>query len=223
VSLHFVNVVAPPVVAPHGGAAARFGTNPFTAGVPLPGRPPLVLDFATSMIAQGKTRVAYNKGEAVPEGCLIDDQGRPTTDPRWSVVPPVGAILPFGLHKGSGMAVLCELLGGALAAGMAGHREDGSRRRVLNGMLTILIDPAALGDRAGFEREAASFAEAVLATPAREGFDGVRLAGDPERHCRAERMRHGVPVDPQTWLQILDAVQRLGGDADEVRSRAGAD
>lgn len=223
VSLHFVNVVAPPVVAPHAGAAARFGTNPFTAGVPLPGRPPLLLDFATSMIAQGKTRVAYNKGEAVPEGCLIDEHGHPSTDPRWSVVPPLGAILPFGLHKGSGMAVLCELLGGALAAGMAGHREDGSRRRVLNGMLTILIDPAALGDRASFEREAAAFADAVLDTPVRDGFDRVQLAGDPERRSRERRLADGVPVDPETWQQILGAVQRLGGDAAEVRALAGTD
>jgi hydroxycarboxylate dehydrogenase B len=223
VSLHFVNVIAPPVVAPHAGAAARFGTNPFTAGVPLAGRPPLLLDFATSMIAQGKTRVAYNQGQPVPEGCLIDDHGRPSTDPRWSVVPPLGAILPFGLHKGSGMAVLCELLGGALAAGMAGHREDGSRRRVLNGMLTILIDPAALGDREAFEREAASFAEAVLDTPARDGFEAVQLAGDPERRSRAERRAHGVPVDPETWQQILDAVGRLGGDPAEIAELADTD
>ena len=77
VSMHFVNVVSRPIVAPHGGADARFGTNPFCAGVPLPGRAPVILDFATSVIAQGKTRVAHNKGERVAPGCLIDDQGRP--------------------------------------------------------------------------------------------------------------------------------------------------
>ena len=80
VSLHFVNVIARGIVAPHGGADARFGTNPFCAGVPLAGRPPVILDFATSVIAQGKTRVAHNKGEPVPEGCVIDDHGLPVAD-----------------------------------------------------------------------------------------------------------------------------------------------
>ena len=129
------------IVAPHGGSDARFGTNPFTAAIPLKGRAPMILDFATSVIAQGKTRVAHNKGEQVPPDHLIDHEGRPTQDPRYSVIEPFGAILTFGAHKGYGMAVLCELLGGALAAGMAQHSDDTSKKRVLNGMLTVLIDP----------------------------------------------------------------------------------
>ncbi len=103
VSLHFTNVIARPIVAPFGGADARFGTNPFTAGIPLAGREPFILDFATSVIAQGKTRVAHNKGEAVPPDHLIDEQGRPTTNPRYSVIEPWGAILAFGAHKGYGL------------------------------------------------------------------------------------------------------------------------
>jgi uncharacterized oxidoreductase len=221
VSLHFVNVVSRPVVAPYGGAQAGFGTNPFTAGVPLQGREPLILDFATSMIAQGKTRVAHNKGEPVPEGCLIDDQGRPSTDPRWSVVPPWGAILTFGAHKGYGMAVLSELLGGALAAGLVGHREDGQRRRVINGMLSVLIDPAALGAPERFEAEALAFVDSLRAAPPREGFERVLVAGDPERAMRAQRQREGVPVDTGTWQQILDAARRLGVDARSVEHAAG--
>jgi uncharacterized oxidoreductase len=221
VSLHFVNVVARPVVAPFGGARAGFGTNPFTAGVPLKGREPLILDFATSMIAQGKTRVAYNKGEPVAEGCLIDDQGRPSTDPRWSVVPPWGAILTFGAHKGYGMAVLSELLGGALAAGLVGHRESGERQRVLNGMLSVLIDPAALGAKESFEQEAEAFVRSLLAAPPRPGFERVLVAGDPERAMRAQRRRDGVPVDVGTWQQILDAAARLGVESGEIERAAG--
>ena len=136
VSLHFVNVISRGIVAPHGGSDARFGTNPFTAAIPLKGRAPMILDFATSVIAQGKTRVAHNKGEQVPPDHLIDDEGRPTQDPRYSVIEPFGAILTFGAHKGYGMAVLCELLGGALAAGMTQYSDDTSKKRVLNGMLT---------------------------------------------------------------------------------------
>ena len=221
ISLHFVNVIARPIVAPHGGAKAGFGTNPFTAGVPLKGRPPMILDFATSTIAQGKTRVAFNKGEPVPEGCLIDGEGRATTDPRWTVQPPWGALLPFGLHKGSGLAVLCELLGGALSAGLVGHREDGGRQRVLNGMLTIVIDPVALHGSEGWAAAADEFVQALLQTRPREGFERVQLAGDPERRMRAERQARGLPVDVTTWQQILDAAASVGVDAKAVHRQAG--
>jgi len=221
VSLHFVNVIARPVVAPYGGARAGFGTNPFTAGVPLAGRPPLILDFATSTIAHGKTRVAYNKGEPVPPGCLIDDQGRPSTDPRWTNAEPWGALLAFGAHKGYGLAVLSELLGGALAAGLVGHREDGSRRRVLNGMLSVLLDPAALGGKAAFEREAEAFVASLRVMPPAPGTERVLLAGDPERAQRERRCAEGVPVDATTWRQILDAAAALGVDTASVERAAG--
>ncbi|MBL0149376.1 MAG: malate/lactate/ureidoglycolate dehydrogenase [Ideonella sp.] len=221
VSLHFVNVISRAIVAPYGGADARFGTNPFTAGVPLPGREPLILDFATSVIAQGKTRVAHNKGESVPPGSLIDDTGQDTVNPRYSVIEPFGAILAFGAHKGYGMAVLCELLGGALAAGMAVHDGDSSKKRVLNGMLTVIIDPARLADPAVYAQEALAFVDWVKASPPRAGFESVRLAGEPERESRARRVAQGVPVDGTTWAEILDAAGKLGVDPMAVQRAAG--
>jgi hydroxycarboxylate dehydrogenase B len=225
VSLHFVNVIARPIVAPFGGADARFGTNPFCAGVPISGRPPVIVDFATSAIAQGKTRVAMNKGEQVPPECLIDDEGRATQEPRFTVVPPFGALLPFGGqlggHKGYGLALLCELLGGALAAGMTQGDDDGSQRRVLNGMFSVLVDPAQLTDRAAYEAEALRFIDWLQASPARAGFGAVQLAGDAERAWRAQRSVQGVPVDDVTWQEILQAAQKLGVDGAEVNRVAG--
>ncbi len=221
VSMHFVNVISRPIVAPHGGADARFGTNPFCAGLPLTGRPPVILDFATSMIAQGKTRVAMNKGVLVEPGCLIDDQGRATQEPRYTVVPPFGALLTFGGHKGFGLALMCELLGGALAAGMTEHQGDSGKRRVLNGMLSVLLDPVKLGRHEAFEAEALAFLDWVKASPARDGFDPVRVAGEPERASRAYRTAHGVPVDGTTWQEILDAAQKLGVDPVAVSRAAG--
>ena len=181
----------------------------------------MILDFATSMIAQGKTRVAYNKGELVAPGCLIDDQGRPTQEPRYSVVPPIGALLTFGAHKGFGLAMMCELLGGALAAGMTQRDDDGSQRRVLNGMFSVLVDPAMLADRAGFEAEALGFIEWVKAAPPREGFGPVQMPGEPERAWRAERTAQGVPVDATTWQEILAAAGQLGVDPAQVQAAAG--
>ena len=221
VSMHFVNVIARGIVAPFGGADARFGTNPFCAGVPLTGRPPVILDFATSIIAQGKTRVAMNKGEQVPPDHLIDDQGRPTQEPRYTVVPPFGALLTFGAHKGYGLALMAELLGGALASGMTQRDNDSSQRRILNGMFSVLVDPARLGDVAAFEQEALAFIDWVKASPPRAGFDAVQVAGEPERARRAERAVNGVAIDATTWREILDGAAKLGVDPAAVEAAAG--
>jgi uncharacterized oxidoreductase len=221
VSIHFVNVISRPIVAPFGGGDARFGTNPFTVGIPVPGGDPILLDFATSVMAQGKARVAYNKGEQIPAGRMIDDQGMPTTDPKFAVVDPAGAIVTFGEHKGYGMAVVCELLGGALAAGMACHGPASGERRVLNGMLTILFDPAKLSDGALFASEMQGFIDWVKASPPQPGFDRVRLAGEPEREMRARRLVEGIPVDETSWGDILKAAERLNVNPAEINRLAG--
>jgi uncharacterized oxidoreductase len=221
VSVHFVNVISRPIVAPWGGRDARFGTNPFAVGIPVAGREPIVLDMATSVIAQGKTRVAYNKGEALAPGQLLDDRGRPTTDPRYGVVEPLGALRTFGEHKGFGLALVCELLGGALAGGLAVHGPATGEQRVLNGMLTLLLDPARLGEGALFAREAQAFIDWVKASPAQEGVDHVRVAGEPERETRAKRLAHGIPVDENTWKELREAALRLGRDPAELDRLAG--
>ena len=219
VSMHFVNVIARGIVAPYGGADARFGTNPFCAGVPFTGREPVILDFATSVIAQGKTRVAMNKGELVPEGWIIDKKGAPTTDPKDFY--DGGALLTVGAHKGYGLALMCELLGGALAAGMTQRDNDTSQRRILNGMFSVLVDPERLGNRAAFEAEALAFIDWVKASPSREGFGAVQVAGEPERAMRAQRSAAGVPVDATTWQEILDAAGKLGVEPGAVNAAAG--
>jgi uncharacterized oxidoreductase len=220
VSVHFVNVISL-AVAPWGGSDARFGTNPFAVGIPVPGREPIVLDMATSVVAQGKARVAYNKGEALAPGQLLDDRGRPTTDPRYAVVEPRGALRTFGEHKGFGLALVCELLGGALAGGLALHQPSTGKQRVINGMLTILIDPARLGDATVFARETMAFIDWVKASPAQEGIGPVQVAGDPERKTRSRRLADGVPVDGTTWGELLAAAASLGRDPAELNRLAG--
>jgi hydroxycarboxylate dehydrogenase B len=214
VSIHFVNVLSRPVVAPWGGSDGRFGTNPCCIGIPLQGREPFVLDFATSRVAQGKMRVAHNEGRRVPDGYLIDEHGRPTNDPGVVVVPQsnglLGALMPFGEHKGYGMAIACELLGGALSGGGTWHRTPDMRREVLNGMVTILIDPHKLGTGASFEQEAAAFVDWLMQSPPGQGFDKLRIAGDPEREARIQRERDGVIVDDQTWADIVKAAKSVG-------------
>jgi uncharacterized oxidoreductase len=216
VSMHFVNVQSRPVVAPWGGGDGRFGTNPCCIGIPLPGREPFLLDFATSRVAQGKMRVAHNEGKQVEPGLLIDEKGRPTTNPGVVVVPQsnglFGALMTFGEHKGYGMAVACELLGGALTGGGTWHRPADQARAVLNGMLTILIDPKQLGTQEKFEQEAKAFVDWLQQGPAAPGFDAVKIAGDPERKARVVREKAGVQVDDTTWAEILASAKKVGAE-----------
>lgn len=209
VSLHFVNVLSHARVAPYGGRDARFGTNPCCIAIPLPGEPPFVLDYATSAVAQGKLRVAHNKGDKVPFGRLIDTEGNPTQDPRYAVVPPFGAMLPFGEHKGYGMAVACELLGGALTGGGTWHFGESNQQRVLNGMLTVVLDARRLGTADAFEREARAFLAWLRQARPAPGVDRVRIAGEPEREMRERRERQGIPVDETTWKEIERAASKV--------------
>src|SRR5512134_2271775 len=177
VSIHFVNVQSFARVAPFAGADRRFGTNPVCIGIPLHGEAPFLLDMATSAVAQGKLRVAHNKRAKVPLGWLIDDRGKPTDDPKWGVVQPFGAMLCFGEHKGYGLSVACELLGGALTGGGVTDHDNKTRRRVLNGMLSILIDPARLKTQENYVRDAKSFLAWLRSSRPAPGHERVRIAG----------------------------------------------
>jgi uncharacterized oxidoreductase len=216
VSLHFVNVISRAIVAPYGGADARFGTNPVCIAIPVPGEAPFVLDMATSAVAQGKVRVAHNKGEKVSPEWLLDNAGNPTAEARFGVVEPFGALRTFGLHKGYGLALACELLGGALTGGGTWHSEDKSRRRVWNGMLSVVIDPARLDKTKVFGDETSQFMASLRKSRVAPGFDKVRVAGEPERETRARREREGVPVDETTWKELLAAAAKLKLPAESV-------
>ncbi len=222
ISINFVNVISRAIVAPYGGADARFGTNPVCIAIPLPGEPPFLLDMATSAVAQGKVRVAHNKGEKVSPEWLIDERGNPTPEPRYGVIEPFGALRTFGLHKGYGLALACELLAGALTGGGTWHSDDKSKRRVWNGMLSILIDPAKIDADGVFGFETREFLASLRKTPVAPGFDKVRIAGEPEREMRSRRERDGIPVDPTTWNEIQAAAAKLKLPQDRLQQLAEA-
>ena len=152
---------------------------------------------------------------------MLDNHGNPTTDPRFGVIEPYGALRTFGEHKGFGMALICELLGGALAAGMTCRTPADGRKEILNGMFTIIFDPEKFGQGALFQEEMHHFVQWVKASPAMPGSDGVKLAGEPERVSRAKRLAEGIPVDANTWRDLLTAATKLGLDADQMTRLAG--
>ena len=218
VSIHFVNVVGhAPLVAPFRGSDARFATNPFCVGVPAAGgKPPVILDFATSLVALGKVRVALKRGERLPEGVLVDAAGQPTTDPAVMYQEPRGAILPFGLHKGYGLAFMCELLGGVLTGGGTVSRVAQEQERITNNVLSLLIDPARLPGAASFEAEIAAAIDHVKASPPADRSLPVLVAGEPELAWRARRLAEGIPVERATWEDLRAAAASVEAAFEEA-------
>ncbi len=199
VSLHFANVHTKPVVLPWQGQQARFGTNPFCAGIPVEQDGPVILDFATSMIAGNKARIAWNEGKSVAPGCIVDNEGNPTVDPRWLMEQPLGALLPFGEHKGSGLSLICSLLGAALTGGKTERTAKGEGKQIINSMLSILIDPKKLGGATTYQQEIPALLEWVRQS---RDDDGLLLPGDKEKQTYRQRLTDGIFVDDISWGQL---------------------
>jgi hydroxycarboxylate dehydrogenase B len=216
VSVHFVNAVGHgALVAPFRGSDARFATNPFCVALPpARGKPAVVLDFATSVVALGKVRVAMNRHERMAEGVLVDAQGLPTTDPAVMWREPRGAILPFGLHKGYGLALVCELLAGALTGGGTLSSVPYGKDRITNNMLSFFVDPRRLPGAATLEDEIAACIDHVKASPPADPALPVLVAGEPELASRAARLAAGIPVERATWDEILAAAASVGATAE---------
>jgi uncharacterized oxidoreductase len=220
VSLHFVNVAGGELVAPFGGVDRRFSTNPISIGVPLP-EGPLILDLATSVVAEGKVLVASNGGKKVPDNALVNPDGSMTGDPRAlygdyagthirDAGQGRGALRAFGDHKGSGLAFMCELLAGCLTGGdTSGPIPADKPRRITNGMLSIYLDPGDFG-AAGFAEAVRGYAAYVKASRPTTPGGEVLIPGEVEARTRAERLANGVPLQDGTWAAIQDAARSAG-------------
>lgn len=216
----FVNVADHhDVQATWGAAEPRLGTNPFCAAVPGTDGPALLLDMATTTIAAGKARVAYNKGSPVPDGCLIDAEGKPTNDPTGFIRDHTGALRSFGMHKGSGLAVMCEVMAAAIAGGQGAFAE--AKGGILNSMLATVIDLSKLGDPAAIGADIAAVKAHVKSARPAPGFDEVLVPGEPERRYAAKRMAEGIEVDETTWRDIRAAAESLGITAAEFDQAVG--
>jgi uncharacterized oxidoreductase len=213
VSLHFLNTSGAQRVAPFGGSDRRLSTNPITVGVPVIGADPIVLDVTTSMVAEGKLMVAMNKGEQVPPGCIIDKNGKPTTDPHDFY--DGGALLTVGAHKGSGLSVIVDLLAGAISTGRSSDPADTVLR---NNMLSIYIAPSVYDTSGDVPREVARFVEWVRASPPSKPGAPVLMPGEVERRTRAARMAAGIELDDTTWADLIAAAASVGLSESDARA-----
>ena len=206
-----------PLVAPFGGSDGRFVTNPYCTAIPATDTHPMfLLDMATSKIAMGKARVAHLSGKQVPEGSLIDAQGNPTTDPSVMFDDAGGALTTFGDHKGFGLALLGDILGGSFSGGGAYLPEREVPLSITNNMLAILIDPDVFGMAQAFGVDMDRYTDWVKASPPAPGVDAVQLPGDPERRSAQDRQANGIFVDAGTRAQLVETATRAGVPQDQI-------
>jgi uncharacterized oxidoreductase len=230
VSVHFVNASGSVLVAPFGGTERRLSTAPFCVGVPRPGETPVVLDFATSVVAEGKVLVASQGGKKLPDNALICLDGKVSADPHVlygeytatglrQAGNGTGAIRAFGDHKGSGLALICELLGGSLT-GMKATGDSGGTFGG-NGMLSFYVDPAVIDPDNVFPGDVARYvAYYKSAKPISPGGE-VLTPGEPENRTRRQRLAEGIPLPDDTWAAIIAAAREVGVDERRIQ-QAGA-
>jgi uncharacterized oxidoreductase len=197
-------------VAPPGGVEPRLGTNPLCAAVPTDGEP-VVLDFGTSVVAEGKVRVFHISGKPVPEGWLLDAEGRPTTDPSVLYSTPLGSILPMGgaqAYKGFGLALVLDMLSGGLTGGRSSHADAPGAKG--NNVVFLALDPSCFAGSDALVRESSQLVGYVRSTPTAPGVDKITLPGDPERATLAKRSAEGIPIENAHWERLVELAQRLG-------------
>jgi uncharacterized oxidoreductase len=216
ISIHFVNGAGAVLVAPFGGLERRLSTAPFCVGIPREGAPPVVLDFATSLVAEGKVNVASRGGKPLPPGALIGPDGAPSGDPALLYGPiedsglrdpsrGKGAIRAFGEHKGSGLALVCELFGGSLT----GNGATEPNRKFANGMFSLYIDPSQVDPAHALDADMARYLDWYGNARAIPGEE-VLTPGEPERRARATRAASGVSLPDEIWAAIRETAESVG-------------
>ncbi len=212
VALNFVNTSGLGMhVVPAGGKDKRLSINPISVAFPVEGRSPVVLDFAAAATAEGKLKVARNKGVRVPEGWIVDADGNPTTDPNEFYGPVAGeiagSILPLAGHKGYGLGFMAELLAGALTGGGA---SSAGKTRLEQNMLSILVDPLKLQAGGDLFAEARRYVDFVKSSEPSEPGGQVLAPGDIEDRNRQERIANGVELDEISWGQLKETAAACG-------------
>jgi uncharacterized oxidoreductase len=208
VSVHFVNTSGGGILAaPFGGVNRRLSANPIAAAVPVKNGSPILLDISTCAIAEGKVRVALNKGVRVPDNCLLDGDGKPTNEPKAFYGPPPGAILPFGGHKGYGLSVIVEMLAGAMTGGSCSNPKT---KHVVNNMFTIVMAPDFFQTHEAFAAEVARFIAYVKASEKASPDGDILMPGEVEERTKAHRLHHGIDLDDTTWDQLVETCRSLG-------------
>ena len=196
---------------PWGGIDMLLSTNPIAIGVPAGEEQAVVLDMATTVAAYGKVKTKAQRGEMMPEGWMIDREGRPLTDPKRS---DEGFLLPIGGYKGYGLSLMFGLLAGTLNGAAMGkevidfNADDSSVTNT--GHCIVVVDPAAFGDLAQFRGNVDTVVRDLRASKRLPGVERIWLPGEQSAIKRAERSRDGVPVPPALQATLAKVAAELG-------------
>jgi (2R)-3-sulfolactate dehydrogenase (NADP+) len=192
----FAYANTPHAMAFHGGTRSRLGTDPMAFAAPVAGRAPLVIDMALSVVARSRIVAAKAKGEPIPAGWAVDENGRPTTDANAALA---GTLLPVGGAKGSALALMVEILCGALAGSQFGWEASGFMDAKggppRSGQFLIALDPAHFAG-ASFAARMTELVDAIAS-------DGARLPGDRRLACRERAAREGLSVADDLHMRIV--------------------
>ncbi|HEV8473552.1 MAG TPA: Ldh family oxidoreductase [Methylomirabilota bacterium] len=195
-------------VAPWGGSGKRLGTNPHAIAIPGPdGTVAMSHDFASSVWAEGKLRVKFNRGETVPPGIMLNGRGEPSTDPKEFYGQPPGSLLTAGAHKGYGLSLAIEILGGILSGTGAASAEKGT---FANGTLIVALDPARFLPPAEFHAQVRALFDWVRGASPAAGASEILVPGEPEARTERARRAAGIPVEDETWRQIAACASEVG-------------
>ena len=194
--------------APFGGSKRMLSTNPIAMAFPSEEEGPVLSDFATSVAAEGKIRVYRARGHKLPDGWILDKEGRPSNDPNDFYAG--GAILPIGGsvgHKGFCLAFMTDLFGGILSRdGFPGS----PGKQFSNSSLIVAMDIERFAPLAVVKSEVSKMVDYVKGTPPAEGFEYVMYPGEKEAKNRSERGKNGVEIEDETWNQVLALAKEYG-------------
>ena len=199
-------------IAPYGGIDGKLSTNPIAFAAPRQNDNPIMVDMTTSVTAEGKVRVAENRGVHVPEGWIIDHDGRTTTDPIAFTGNPPGAILPLGgvvAYKGYCLSFVVEIMGGAL-----GGQGTAAGETVMqsNGVLLTAYSIEHFTDLATYYKEVEGLINHVHTSRIDPSIGAIQLPGEPEFSTCIERQENGIPLDDTTWQRICAAARAVNLD-----------
>jgi LDH2 family malate/lactate/ureidoglycolate dehydrogenase len=207
IGLVFCN--ASPIVAPWQGREGRFGTNPICMAVPVGNRDPWMLDMATTTVAANKIFKAHtNREPSIPPGWAMDKDGVPTTDTEAAYA---GLLMPLGGYKGSGLAMMVEILcgaisGGAMSTELGGLRIRGKHFRASQTFMAIDVGRM----QPDFAERVDWLIGTVKDTAPAGGFDEVLVANEPELRTMRKRLQEGIPIPGGTWEALLKGAARVG-------------
>ncbi len=198
-----------PRAMPYGGSRRLLHTNPIALGIPAGDEPPMIVDFATSAISGVKVDNAYNRGESLPPGCIVDKEGRPTTNPADFF--DGGGHTPFGQHKGWAIMLAAEFLSRILLGSDSFADSQTSDDALRHQGDTFLVFRADLFQPfSQFGERADRMQQRVRAVPPAPGFQDVKVPGDPEVQAKARREREGIPIAEDVWRKVVETAESLG-------------